>query len=391
MWILIQSVTALSSLQCPNKCSCDGKTLECHKTMPIFIPENVTKVVAYGVHFYCMLDFNDTGWFNVTHLSINPGDSVHEIYVTNETPVKLKRNTFRSLNKLEYLQVACRCLAQIDEGAFHGLDKLKVLDLSNNALTSASFVNGLKGDGNLKSLEDLYYSNTSVLKFGRIEIDTEFLNAIRTKPLKVLDISLVNSLTVRIESFRDFFGAFTSLKMLNISRTGTAIGTLFDLLFRFKLTFPGFHNLTVFDFSYPYTHNHIVEPGTLRRAGKISSLLKEVHARSILTRPLRILFSNRTSLSGYESFKTICANMAFSDSESEDCILGEINVEKLVIAENSVRLHWSKYMETSQLDKASWCFEKQSWRSIFSWRLCWIDYSESESIRNIYCVWKWNI
>ena len=73
----------------------------------------------------------------VTHLSINPGDSIHQVYITNETPVKLKRSIFRSLNKLEYLQLACRCLPQIDEGAFHGLDKLKVLDLSNKVLTGA--------------------------------------------------------------------------------------------------------------------------------------------------------------------------------------------------------------------------------------------------------------
>ena len=58
------------------------------------------------------------------------------------------------------------------------------------------------------------------------------------------------------------------------------------------------------------------------------------HARSILTLPLHIFFSNRTSLPDYESFKTICAYMVFSDRKSEDCILGEVNVEKLVIAEN---------------------------------------------------------
>lgn len=66
-----------------------------------------------------------------SHTSLlNPGDSV---FLNKKEPFrKLHAYEFSHLENLEYLQVACLCLKEITRNTFYGLDKLNVLNLSNN-------------------------------------------------------------------------------------------------------------------------------------------------------------------------------------------------------------------------------------------------------------------
>ena len=121
---------------------------------------------------------------------------------------------FERLKNLEHLQITCLCLSQIRNNTFYGLEKLKTLDLSNNRLTRNSFINGIKGDSILPNLEELVYSNIFVTDFGSLIIEEEFLDALRKKPLKVLDLSRTKVLFARE---RTFFKAFSHLEKNLIS------------------------------------------------------------------------------------------------------------------------------------------------------------------------------
>ena len=214
--------------------------------MPDSIPPNVRSVVVYGVTFENNTDFSDLGWTDVTYLSINPDASVFE--TSQEKYVSLHPQEFRKLQSLEHLQIACHCLREVEKNAFSGLDKLKVLDLSNNILTLESFVSGFIGYDILLSLEELYLANTSV-NFGVFKIGQDFLDIMRDKPLKVLDISQTD--VILPTRNMDVFVVFPYLEKLNLSRSDTAMTILLDSAMYFHLSFPGFSNLKTIDISYP--------------------------------------------------------------------------------------------------------------------------------------------
>ena len=234
LWILFLTMIVLLSADCPNRCTCYMSRMECRTVMPDFIPPNVRSVVVYGVTFENTVNFSDPGWTNVTYLSINPDASVFETSI--EKYVTLQPQEFRKLQSLEHLQIACRCLREVEENAFSGLDKLKVLDLSNNILTPESFVNGFKGKDILPSLEELYLANTSV-NFGMI-IGQDLLDAMRNKTLKVLDISQTNVFLPKRNM--DLFAVFPYLEKLNLSRSIIAMAAFLTLCFSFSLLFPDF-------------------------------------------------------------------------------------------------------------------------------------------------------
>ena len=326
-WMLFVSVKTLPMQRCPEKCRCNGLILECHRQMPNFIPEHVTNVVVYGTDLG-MLDFNDSGWLNVTHLTINPGESV--LLTREDISVELQDSVFRTLVNLEYLQIACRCLKHISEGAFRGLSKLMVLDLSNNRITRDSFLNGLKGDGILPNLEELLFSNTSVTDFGVFIIQEDFLRAVSQKPLKVLDMSR----TKFVFPQTDFFESFSHLEKLNISESSSAVAFLFRVLHEGKLTFPGFPKLRSLDLSFPSDLDQMFRPGQESRGIPFSSQLTEIYCLKFLTLPVKILYTTGISVPGYHQNETFCFSGSFRDSSSVYCIVGNINLEKLVVSEN---------------------------------------------------------
>ena len=91
---------------------------------------------------------------------------------------------------------------------------------------------------------------------GSLIIEEEFLDAVRKKPLKVLDLGQTKVLFPR-ERF--FFKAFSHLeKKLNISpKSCSAVATLFQALYENELIFQGFPNLKTLDVSFPADHSMI--------------------------------------------------------------------------------------------------------------------------------------
>ena len=284
--LIVQTANPLLTYGCPKGCECGASRIECRTVIPDAVPSNVRSVILHDVTLPDAMDFNAHGWTNVTYLAINPGS-------TDKTPlgkqVSLHQYEFKNLKNLEYLQIACSCLRHVSKNAFHGLDRLKVLDLSNNILTPDSFVNGLVGEKILPSLEELYLSNTDTSFGGVCEIEVDFLNAVRHKPLKVLDISRTNCAFPRKNM--DLFYTLSSLEKLNISRAGVALMGFFEAQQYFSLDFPNFPNLKSIDMSYPppgiefanITFGESFNPNELYTG--LQKKLREFHCRKGIPRP----------------------------------------------------------------------------------------------------------
>ena len=194
----------------------------------------------------------------------------------------------------------------------------------------------------MPNLEELVYSNTQVRDFDPLIIKEEFLNEVKKKPLKVLDLSRTK---IRFPLERTFFKAFLQLEQLNISESGSAVASLFQALYENELVFPGFTNLKSLDLSFPSDLNQIVRPGETKLGNYLSPLLKEFYFRKFLTESLMILYGIhgiQIPIPGFERNETLCATMNFPDSTSFYCILGEINLEKLILSENSISAFDSK-------------------------------------------------
>ena len=112
---------------CPIGCQYKGTVLECSQTIPTYLPENVTKIVSRSVSFGNLFDFSDASWQYVNYLEIIASEDSER----NDLR-QLQQDEFVNLKKLEHSTITCNCLNNISASAFAGLDKLKVLDLSNN-------------------------------------------------------------------------------------------------------------------------------------------------------------------------------------------------------------------------------------------------------------------
>ena len=328
--LIVQTANPLLTYGCPKSCDCGASRIECRTVIPDAVPLNVRSVILRNVTLPDSMDFNDPGWTNVSYLAINPGS-------TDKTPrgkqVSLQEYEFKNLKNLEYLQIACSCLHQVSKNAFHGLDRLKVLDLSNNILTPDSFVNGLAGEKILPSLEELYLSNTDTSFGGVCEIEVDFLNAVRSKTLKVLDISRTSCAFRRKDM--DLFYALSSLEKLNISRASEALKRLVEAQQYFTLDFPNFPNLRSIDMSYPppgiefarITFGKSSNPNKLHT--KLQKKLREFHCRKGIPRPTEIYL-------GYYLDEDICSLIQMEYSQPiEFCIIGGFRLEKVDLAENS--------------------------------------------------------
>ena len=156
--------------------------------MPTFIPKSATEVIVHETLLDERFNLIDPGWENVTHLSINP--ALSDINPDSTYWTALYRDQFITLKNLWYLQITCKCLRWIEEDCFRELDKLNVLDLSNNIfLKPSDIAKGLSGENNLPSLTELYLSNTSNLDVHTFLIAGDFYKGVMNKQLKTLDIS----------------------------------------------------------------------------------------------------------------------------------------------------------------------------------------------------------
>ena len=311
---------------CPNKCACSGSTMQCYSVMPSWVPASVTNITAYGTSLK-YLNLTHVGWANVLHLSINPGESVFQ--KMEETYKTLYEYDFKRLQNLEYLQIACRCLRDIRMNTFYGLNKLRTLDLSNNeALGVRSIEDALIGVDILPKLSELFLSNVSVHDYEDFMIGTRFLDAVRNKPLKVLDLSRTTRAWFQRINKNEFIYSFPFLEKLNISEAGIAAGSLV----RYSPPFPNFRQLKCFDFSYQsptlqLTENKLGNRFTSPVSFVLSSKLTELYARRIQSSPTEVYSKSPFCL----SIKVVHLERSLSI-----CFDGKPEPTKVSFAENSI-------------------------------------------------------
>ena len=167
-------------------------------------------------------------------------------------------------------------------------------------------------------------------------METGFLDAVRNKSLKVLDISRTSYAFPRKDE--DLFLAFSSLENLNLSRAGVAMVYLLEALHALDFIFPGFPNLKSIDISYPPLSLGLARftfgTSNVRGYGHIAETLTELHCRHVITLPTSIY---------YRDFKIrandICGLFVPADSQQfEFCIVSvSFNSEKVDLAENAIQ------------------------------------------------------
>ena len=331
-----------ASGSCTHGCKCTGSSIECHYSMPDFIPPLVTNVTVHRASSLKeVFNFSDSSWENVTHLAINPDTS--DLVSTHESII-LVDNEFEVLKKLEYLQVACSCLKEIQTNAFHGLDKLTVLDLSNNiALNKESLVKALSGNDTLPNLQELHISNTSVVYLSIYASGKDLTNALRTKPIKVLDLSNTKDIWV---------GLTAELPLLETFNMSNSTVYLF-----FGFTTQGNNSLKLksLDVSYvPYSAPLDTYPDWVRFTDLVRRLstlkLNELYVKHFLRDPNRVY--------GMTNATHICISLRSTEASRKICYSVNLTtIEKLVISENKITYFepvlWNGFSNLRHLDISS--------------------------------------
>lgn len=331
--LFLDAVECVLLLSCPTKCECRDSKIECEGVMPHFIPKNITKVIVRELGFGKKFDFTEIGWQNVTYLSINPGLSVFHNH--QKAYRALNDYEFAKLLNLEYLQIACKCLRRMQKKAFGGLVKLKVLDLSNNIdLSKDDLVQGLSED-NLPSLRELYLSNISVIQVGSgtFLIGSEFYDAVRNKPLKVLDLSEIEDAWFDSSSSLDT--AFPFLEHLNISGAGTAVLSFSKALLDMRNpNVTSFKNLKILDVSYPFTSSKMSDLFFGRQFYEDTIFyapqqLEEVYAKRYFRTPVK--------LNGISNSTHACLLPEPEESNIKVCVIGKFDhLKKAIFSENTI-------------------------------------------------------
>ena len=322
---------AMLETECPSRCECYGTKLKCFTSIPDFIPPYVREVAVYEVLLEERFNFSSPGWQNITSLSINPGQSV--FFSGQQRYRTLFSREFNNLRSLEYLQIASKDLGEIQENTFLGLNRLRVLDLSNNDVLEIKWiVDGLTGDNILPNLTELYLANTSVKSYSTFSMDTRFFNAVRNKPLKVLDISKTENAWFQWSSA--LLTAFPFLEKLNISETGLAsisLSPVVQRLYHYPWT-TTFSKLKVIDISYPSVPFQLSDTGfKLKLTGDVffTSFLNvtEVYAKR--------LFAATTNVTGFSDAKQMCVWILPRARNIKFCYVGRPGIiTKVVISDN---------------------------------------------------------
>ena len=251
---LILLTNASVRSDCPDHCACTVTDVECYKTLPSFIPENVSRVTAQEIPLYPVMNFTYTNWHNVTYLSL----SLRNASQTKHQDRKLQDYEFTGLVNLEHLKIMCNCYLSVNDSAFYGLTNVTVLDLNNNTISSSiltnSLVTGLQGENILPNISELYLSDITSRYAPTLPLYLDTLHtAMENKPLQVLDLSGTNTTFVIYQFQHPPPSLLPQLHTLNISRAGRAVFSLSNI-YRFYTQRPEvvFSSLQVLDASYPY-------------------------------------------------------------------------------------------------------------------------------------------
>lgn len=276
---------------CQPGCKCDTRKVKCYGSIPKLIPLNSKEVHIFGAIMDKRLNFTDPSWGNVTTLLINPELSAYHNR-PGEVSKDLYEFEFEGLKSLEKLQISCRCLRNVHLDAFGGLNKLKVLDLSNNEnLMMNSIHNGFVSAG-ISNLSELYLSNSSnaAQYHEMLQVESSFFRILKLMPLEVFDISSTPAWADMDDP--NLLSAFSHLQKLNVSDSGKffiSMKKTFGLL-NVDSAVTSFKCLKSIDISYPgipYEITDTVFTSHLRRSIYVNAPLEltELYAKGILKKP----------------------------------------------------------------------------------------------------------
>ena len=315
--------------KCPNDCVCKHLQMEC-KVIPDIIQDNVVSVTVNELKLTNKSYFTGAGWDSVTNLSLFSDLSV----LFHEQRRVLRSSEFEPLRLLEYLQISYTSIQEIEENAFRGLQRLKVLDLSHNVyLNLGNVIKGLNGTDILPNLRELYLSNmtrSSSLKTGEFVINEDFYKVIENKPLEVLDISYTVEADFKYSP--GFETAFANLIKLNLSGAGTAAFSFQTCMMDLK-NGSSFNRLRVIDVSDTLKSDNglwlMDEVPFNDITYNKPPVLEELYANNYLR--------NQSKLSVITNETHVCLLSEFLNNTNSVCAKEWFNyLEKLVLSENSL-------------------------------------------------------
>ena len=318
-------------LDCPIKCECIPAALKCTGVIPSFIPKNTANVTIYNAPYTEKFNFSHPGWGEIKKLSINP----HSCEKDKAYNRVLKRQEMQVLKSLEYLQIYCPYLKDMEKGLFSDNKNLTVLDLSNNInLGLKSILNAIEGDST-PNLRELYLSNisvTDVVKYGRLAFSTEFYKAVRTKPLKILDLS--KNADGRFDLSPGFYTAFPELECLNMSNSGLLVASFSYLLMNHS-NVTSFKHLRCIDISYQSVSSNtmgillgLLGNGDITIYVYLPNKLEDIYASN--------LFEYKFNMTGTFEINEICMPIEHSGKRAKICFKGQFSLVKKLDLANSV-------------------------------------------------------
>ena len=212
---------------------------------------------------------------------------------------------------------------------------LTVLHLSNNVnLGLKPIVKAIGGDS-IPNLRELYLSNISLVdavKYGRLTFSTDFYKAVRTKPLKVLDLS--KNRNSWFDFTPEFYSAFPQVDCLKMSGSGFLVTSFLHLLMNYS-NMTSFKHLSSVDISnQSFSSQMIIVIIGLLGHGDDKSLsayllgeLEELYAQDI--------FQSQFNISGTFTSNKFCLPIERSGKRATLCLKGQFNnLKKLVVSKN---------------------------------------------------------
>ena len=322
-------------LDCPIKCECIPPSLQCTGAMPSFIPAHTSNVTIYNAPHTDKFDFSDPGWETIKQLSINPDLNKQDKAASRV----LKRQEMKMLKSLEHLQLLCPHLMDMEKGVFRDNKNLSVLNLSNNVnLGLKSIVKAIEGDS-IPNLRELYLSNiseTDVLKHGTLTFSTDFYKAVRSKPLKILDLSENDRSWFAFT--KEFYTAFPQIECLSMAGSRHLVTSYTSYLLSGHANITSFKRLKFIDISDQSISSKtlIVILGLIggNAGGKflfafLPNELETIYARN--------LFESKFNVTGIFKPDEICLPIEHSGKKATMCLKGQFSkLKKLVLSQNFV-------------------------------------------------------
>ena len=356
--VMLMTISSITSV-CPDHCNCNGTDLECYKTLPSFIPQNVSSVTAHEIPVEPSLNFTYTDWHSVTHLLLSLGKVVHKI---KDLPYRhLQNGEFTGLMNLQHLKLMCNCRLLVNQTAFHDLSNVSVLDFSHNALNLQlldDIVAALTGKDVLPHVSELFLSNISdwYKSSSSVPLFLDSLDfAMENKPLQVLDLSGTNISFHILQFNTPPQSLFPQLHILNISRAGPALFSLSNIYQYYKQRPEAvFSNLQVLDASYPYFLQSELECQKTEEyyrpfcpTGEVSPNflhpnLRELHLKNVFN-------SHASELRGDYNSSHLCITTKFFSTNKIICVRENFkHLQKLDISNNNFTYIQPKLMQPLQ-------------------------------------------